>query len=146
MFARFLYLSTVQQRFQVWLSDESPYDPIHSRNRSIVDHNVRLPRVRWYTKQVLHVYVSDLITLTLSEYGVPCEILLLVYRFYPTINLGCMFPFCERKLKCFPLCWFGGIHRATTCGISPEMSILLRSRKIRICNREYYSTIHSHTH
>ncbi|GBO44046.1 hypothetical protein AVEN_22679-1, partial [Araneus ventricosus] len=48
-----------------------------------VGHNVRLPRV-W---QVLHGYVSRLITLTPPEYGAPCETLLSVNLCHPAINL-----------------------------------------------------------
>ncbi|GBN23719.1 hypothetical protein AVEN_215683-1 [Araneus ventricosus] len=49
-----------------------PYQLIHSRNRYIVGHNVRLPRA-W---QILDVYAFHLITLTPTEYGAPCKILL----------------------------------------------------------------------
>ncbi|GBM05135.1 hypothetical protein AVEN_197700-1 [Araneus ventricosus] len=60
-----------------------PYELIHGRNRSTVGHNVRLPRP-W---QVLDVYTSRLITLTPPEYGAPCETLLSIHLFHPTINL-----------------------------------------------------------
>ncbi|GBM79455.1 hypothetical protein AVEN_96313-1 [Araneus ventricosus] len=59
-----------------------PYELIH-RNRGTVGHNALLPRA-W---QVLDVYASRLITLTLPEYGAPCETLLSVHLFHPTINL-----------------------------------------------------------
>ena len=59
-----------------------PYEPIYSRNRCTVDHNVLLPRA-W---QVLDVYASGLITLTPPEYGAPCDTLLSVHRFLPTIK------------------------------------------------------------
>ncbi|GBN30913.1 hypothetical protein AVEN_152139-1 [Araneus ventricosus] len=58
-----------------------PYEPIQSRNRGTVGHNVRLPRA-W---QVLDVYTS----LTPPEYGAgaPNETLLSVHLFHPAINL-----------------------------------------------------------
>ncbi|GBM46981.1 hypothetical protein AVEN_217284-1 [Araneus ventricosus] len=59
-----------------------PYELIHSQSRGTVGHNVRLPRA-W---EVLDVYASRLITLTLPEYGAPCETLLSVHLFHPTIN------------------------------------------------------------
>ncbi|GBM53998.1 hypothetical protein AVEN_228752-1 [Araneus ventricosus] len=60
-----------------------PNELIHSRNHGTVGHNVRLPR----TWQVFDVYASRLITLTPSEYGAPCEILLSPHFFHPAINL-----------------------------------------------------------
>ncbi|GBM63030.1 hypothetical protein AVEN_54710-1 [Araneus ventricosus] len=60
-----------------------PYELIHIRNRGTVGHNARLHRA-W---QVLDVYASRLITLTLSEYGATSEILLSVHLFHPAINL-----------------------------------------------------------
>ncbi|GBM13419.1 hypothetical protein AVEN_54424-1 [Araneus ventricosus] len=60
-----------------------PYELIHSRNRGIVGHNVRLLRA-W---QVLDVYASRLITLTPPEYSVTCEKLLSIHLFHPAINL-----------------------------------------------------------
>ncbi|GBM07332.1 hypothetical protein AVEN_187877-1 [Araneus ventricosus] len=59
------------------------YELICSRNRGTFGHNVRLPR-SW---QVLDVYASHLITLTLPEYGAPYETLLSVHLFHPAINL-----------------------------------------------------------
>ncbi|GBM25811.1 hypothetical protein AVEN_228275-1 [Araneus ventricosus] len=49
------------------------YDLIHSRNRGTIGHNVRLPRRG--------------ITLTPPEYGAPCETLLSIRLFHPTINM-----------------------------------------------------------
>ncbi|GBM49284.1 hypothetical protein AVEN_17207-1 [Araneus ventricosus] len=60
-----------------------PHELIHIRNSGTVSHNVRLPKA-W---QVLDVYASLLITLTLLEYGAPCETLLSVHLFHPAINL-----------------------------------------------------------
>ncbi|GBN61446.1 hypothetical protein AVEN_189116-1 [Araneus ventricosus] len=59
-----------------------PYGLIHSRNRGTVSHKLRLPRA-W---QVLNVYTPRLITPTPPEYGAPCETLLSVRLFHPTIN------------------------------------------------------------
>ncbi|GBL78845.1 hypothetical protein AVEN_48838-1 [Araneus ventricosus] len=60
-----------------------PYELIHNRNHGTVDNNVRLPRA-W---EVLDVYASCLTTRTPPEYGAPCETLLSVYLFHPSINL-----------------------------------------------------------
>ncbi|GBN44607.1 hypothetical protein AVEN_36299-1 [Araneus ventricosus] len=77
-----------------------PYEINHSRSRGTVGHNLRLLRV-WL---VLDVYVSRLITLAPPEYGVPCETLLSVHLFHPTINLLSMLPFCAKKLDNCSLC------------------------------------------
>ncbi|GBN81638.1 hypothetical protein AVEN_110752-1 [Araneus ventricosus] len=66
-----------------------PYELIHSPNRGIVGHNVRLPRA-W---QVLDVYASRLIKLTPPEYGATCVTLLSVHLFHPEINLRSVLPF-----------------------------------------------------
>ncbi|GBN58644.1 hypothetical protein AVEN_185658-1 [Araneus ventricosus] len=60
-----------------------PYYLIHSRNPSTVGHNMCLPR-GW---KVLDVYASRLIRLVPQENGVPCETLLNVHLFHPTLNL-----------------------------------------------------------
>ncbi|GBN00103.1 hypothetical protein AVEN_145566-1 [Araneus ventricosus] len=76
------------------------YELIHSGNRCIVGHNVRLPRA-W---QVLDVYASRLITLTPPEYSAPCETLLSLHFFHPAINLRSILPFCAKKLDNCSLC------------------------------------------
>ncbi|GBM02056.1 hypothetical protein AVEN_209747-1 [Araneus ventricosus] len=87
--AQFLYFTTpyLLRQFNIIFTCGDPkilpYKLIHSRNRSTVGHNVRLPRA-W---QVLDVYASSLITLTPPEYGSPCETLLSVHLFRPIINL-----------------------------------------------------------
>ncbi|GBM29217.1 hypothetical protein AVEN_115991-1 [Araneus ventricosus] len=60
-----------------------PYELIQSQNSGIVGHNARLLRA-W---QDLDVYATRLITLTPPEYGAPCEKLLSLHLFHPTINL-----------------------------------------------------------
>ncbi|GBM33221.1 hypothetical protein AVEN_28214-1 [Araneus ventricosus] len=60
-----------------------PFELIHNRNHGTVGHHVRLPRA-W---QVLDVYASRLIMLTLPECGAPREILLSVHLFHSVINL-----------------------------------------------------------
>ncbi|GBN81574.1 hypothetical protein AVEN_165554-1 [Araneus ventricosus] len=71
-----------------------PYELIHSRNRGIVGHNVRLPRA-W---QVLDIYASRLTTLTPPEYDSQCDTLLSVHLFHPAINLRSILPFCAKIL------------------------------------------------
>ena len=46
--------------------------------------------------------------------------------------------FCVKKLNNCPLCWCGGIHRATNCGNSPEMTISLRNHQMLMNNGEYH--------
>nr|GBN12783.1 hypothetical protein AVEN_130697-1 [Araneus ventricosus] len=55
---------------------------IPCRNRGTVGNNLLLPRA-W---QVLDVYASRLVTLTLPEYGASCETLLSVHLFHPAIK------------------------------------------------------------
>ncbi|GBO17336.1 hypothetical protein AVEN_219842-1, partial [Araneus ventricosus] len=80
--AQFLCLSTVQQQFHVFRSDDSAVEIIHSRNRGTVGHNVSLPRA-W---QGLDVYASHLKMLTPREHGTTCDSLPSVHFFYPAIN------------------------------------------------------------
>ncbi|GBM95732.1 hypothetical protein AVEN_160361-1 [Araneus ventricosus] len=60
-----------------------PHELIRSRNRGTAGNNLHLPSA-W---QVLDVCASRLITLIPPEYGAPCETLLSVHIFHPTINL-----------------------------------------------------------
>ncbi|GBO34783.1 hypothetical protein AVEN_30462-1 [Araneus ventricosus] len=60
-----------------------PHEPIRSRNRGTVAHNVCLTR----TWQDLDVYASRFIPLTLPEYGIPCGTLLSVHLFHHALNL-----------------------------------------------------------
>lgn len=94
------------------------------------------------------IYGSAFVTLTLPEYDAPYEtpFSVRVHRFYPSINLGSMLPFCIKKLNNCLLCWFERMHRASNCGNSPEMRILLRSGQVHMCSRKYYNAIYQQTH
>lgn len=81
------------------------YELIFRQNRGTVNHNMYLP-IAW---QILNVYASGLIMLTLLEYDAMCETLLFIHHFHPTINFRSILSFCAKKLnnsaESFVLIW-----------------------------------------